>query len=234
MKRELVRQKLVSATDRVNSSWSWPGSGGKNLTASLNRVFAGPGKQQKQKQTKQPICRLNQGRLCMVVLPKANIWASLLRTCLEMSFVGSSQTWHKKIIHLLTKNNTVTYLSPAYVVIVCTTIGISKLVANTGLKKGKRYIQLCKTMPAVMQHWRCRQTFPPPACRCRSRLPAAHLGLIEGGMFTLTLHGGLRRLSAAVSRLSPPCFSHSVSSPTNCFKYCRNKPARRGRWACDL
>lgn len=48
MKRELAvtRHKLVKATDLVNSSCSCPGSGGKNLTASLNRVFAGPEKPQ--------------------------------------------------------------------------------------------------------------------------------------------------------------------------------------------
>lgn len=48
MKRELAGSCMAeaAATDLVNSSCSWPGSGGKNLTASLNRVFAGPGKQQ--------------------------------------------------------------------------------------------------------------------------------------------------------------------------------------------
>lgn len=33
-----------TVTDLVYSSCSWPGSGGKNFTASLNIVFAGPGK----------------------------------------------------------------------------------------------------------------------------------------------------------------------------------------------
>lgn len=36
--------KKCAGTDLVYSSCSWPGSGGKNFTASLNIVFAGPAK----------------------------------------------------------------------------------------------------------------------------------------------------------------------------------------------
>lgn len=76
-------QKEIIVTDRVYSSCSWPGSGGKNFTDSLKSVFAGPVNAQADYQCSKHF---------LLGGFRAKNQPHLLLTCFEMGFVGSSQT----------------------------------------------------------------------------------------------------------------------------------------------